>query len=87
MILPVGRKKETKTKVTKGKKSLAFCCTRRLYVCNTLVGPGLHPRYTRAPAGGGRGWASYLQNNSVRNSVRKTSIGVFDVEEIRQVRV
>ena len=83
MLLPVG----IKQKVTRGKKSLALCFTRLLYVWNTLVGPGLHPRYTRAPAGGGRGWASYLQDNSVRNSVRKTSIGVFDVEEMRQVTV
>ena len=45
------------TKVTRDQKSLALCFTRLLYVWNTLVGPGRHPRYTRAPAGGGRGWA------------------------------
>ena len=39
-------------------KRLALCFTRLLYVWNTLVGPGQHPRYTRAPAGGGRGWAN-----------------------------
>ena len=85
-------------KVTRDNKSLALGGTRLLYVCYPLVGPGQHPQYTRAPAGGGCGWASYLQNNSVRNSVRKTSIGVFgtsprggvpaaawfDVEEMRQ---
>ena len=59
-------------KVTRDKKSLVLCFTRLLYVWNTLVGPGRHPRYTRAPACGGRPWVG----NSVRNRVEQLSVRV-----------
>ena len=56
--------------------SLALCCTHLHYVCNTLVGPGQHPQYTRAPSGEGCGWA--IVSGTVSGTVsRRSSIRII----------